>query len=193
MAGDIRELMDDLGIEKAVLGGHSMGGYIGLDFCRSFPERASGLVLIASHSGTDTDEQRQARLKNIERVRGGLADDYLLETMLPKLSNVAAIREKLAGLMVSTPEETIIGALGSMAERQDNTQWLKESGIPAALICGQDDLILPVEKAVKMAALIGANPVATIPAAGHMPMMENPAATADALRRFLDRVTGNPA
>ncbi len=192
MAGDVQELMDDLGIEKAVLGGHSMGGYIGLDFCRIFPERAAGLALIASHSGADTNEQRQARWKNIERVRGGMARDYLLETMLPKLTRDVAIREKLTGLMVSTQDKSLIGALRSMADRQDHTHWLKESGIPAAFICGEDDLILPVEKAVEMAALIGANPVVTIPAAGHMPMLENPDATAEALRRFLDRVAGNP-
>lgn len=193
MADDLIELMDDLEIEKAILGGHSMGGYIGLDFCRRYPQRAAGLALIASHSGADTDEQRQGRLANIERIRGGQARDYLLETMLPKLSQSVDVRKRLTGLMTSTADDTLIGALRSMADRHDHTHWLKESGIPAAVICGEDDMILPVEKAVQMAALIGADPVAAIPAAGHMPMMENPDATADALKRFVGRVAGNPA
>jgi pimeloyl-ACP methyl ester carboxylesterase len=193
MADDLVELMDDLKIEKAILGGHSMGGYIGLDFCRRYPQRAAGLALIASHSGADTGEQRQARLTNIERIRGGQARDYLLENMLPKLSRSPVVQDKLAGMMTSTPDETLIGALRSMADRPDHTQWLKQSGIPVAVICGQDDMILPVAKAVEIAALIGAMPTAVIPDAGHMPMMENPAATADALKRFLDRVAGDPA
>ncbi|MHC1784302.1 MAG: alpha/beta fold hydrolase [Anaerolineaceae bacterium] len=188
MAGDIRDLLDDLGIEKAVLGGHSMGGYLSLDFCRRFPDRVAGLTLIASHAAADTEEQRQGRFKNIEKIRSGHAREYLLDVMAPKLTSYPDIERSLGELILKTPETTLIDALQSMAERADATAWLKVSGIPVAMFIGEDDMIMPVARAEEMAAQIGAEPVVKIPASGHMLMMENPGMAALGLQKFLERI-----
>jgi 3-oxoadipate enol-lactonase len=188
MAADIRELLDDLNIKKAVLGGHSMGGYLSMEFCHEWPERVAGVALIASHAAGDTEEQRQARLKNIEKIRAGGVRQYLLEGMLPKLTKYPELAKALEGMMLATPDATLIGALGSMAGRANLNAWLTKSGIPAAAILGEEDMIMPVPRAVEMAEEIGADPIVKVPAAGHMLMMENPDMLSAALKKFLERV-----
>ncbi len=191
MAADLHELMDELGLQKAILGGHSMGGYLSVDFCRSYPERVAGLALIASHAAADTEEQRQARLKNIEKIRNGQAREFLMEGMAPKLTKYPELAKSLNEMMVKTPDGTLIGCLQSMAERTDVMTWLKESGIPAAMICGEDDMIMPLARAEEMAKKMGADPLVRVPAAGHMLMLENPEMTAKGLLEFLRRVEEN--
>src|SRR5437588_9812087 len=68
MAGDVRGLMSVLDIEKAVLVGLSMGGYIALAFYRNYPEAVRALVLADTRGSADTHEARSRRLKSAEKA-----------------------------------------------------------------------------------------------------------------------------
>lgn len=188
MAGDLCQLLDRLKIARAIIAGHSMGGYVSLEFGRLFPERTAGLMLVASHPAGDNEEQRKSRQTNIERVKHGETRIYLLEGMLPKLTTYSWVAEKLAEMMVRTPDDTLVGALDTMVRRKSMTEWLKGSGIPLGMICGEEDRIIPMAYAVEMAAKLGADPFVRVPAAGHMVMMENPAMTAEGLQKFIKRL-----
>src|SRR5215470_12421251 len=72
MASDVRSLMADLGIDRAVLVGLSMGGYISLAFYRNYPDAVRAMVLADTRAGADTEEGQERRMKSAERaVRDG--------------------------------------------------------------------------------------------------------------------------
>ena len=81
MAADVRGLMSVLDIEKAVLVGLSMGGYIALAFYRNYPEAVRALVLADTRASADTHEARLRRLKSAEKVKTAgskaIADDMV--------------------------------------------------------------------------------------------------------------------
>src|SRR5690242_11958198 len=60
-ASDIAGLLDQLGISKAAIVGHSMGGYAALAFARMYPERVSGLGLVSSQVLADPPERKDGR------------------------------------------------------------------------------------------------------------------------------------
>src|SRR5215212_2581228 len=84
MAEDVAALLDALGVERAVLGGLSMGGYVALEFFRRFPRRVRALVLADTRPQADTDDARRTREENAQKVlREGMAP--LVDSMLPEL------------------------------------------------------------------------------------------------------------
>lgn len=188
MALDVLELLDDLHIEKAILAGHSMGGYVSLVFCHEFQSRVAGLALIASHYSADTPERKQGRLINISKIQNGGSAEYLKDGMAPQLTKSLKLRQKIIDLMLKTPRASLIGALQGMAERADATEWVKEFQIPVAVIAGDEDVILPIEKAADMVNQIPGSFLVKIPGAGHMLMLEAPDLTAKGLIRLLQKI-----
>ena len=188
MALDVLELLDDLHIEKAIIAGHSMGGYVSLVFCHEFQSRVAGLALIASHSSADTPERKQGRLINIAKIQDGGSVEYLKEGMAPQLTKNLELRQKICDLMLKTPRASLIGALQGMAERADATDWVKEFHMPVAVIAGNEDMIVPIEKVADMVNLIPEAFLVKIPGAGHMPMLEAPDLTAEGLIRLLRKM-----
>src|SRR5215510_5338808 len=67
-ASDIAELLDHLGIQKTVIVGHSMGGYVALAFARLYTERVIGLGLVSSQAAADTLERKQGRYDTATQV-----------------------------------------------------------------------------------------------------------------------------
>jgi 3-oxoadipate enol-lactonase len=189
MAADVLAMLDSLSIQQAVIMGHSMGGYVTLACWRLAPERFLGLGLIASQAGADTDEARQGRYKTAEKVAAE-GSKVVAETMLPKLFAPglpldAPIAAQARQLIAMTSAEGIIAALQGMAVRPDSSPLLPALGVPALIVAGAQDQIVVPAKAQAMAAVIPRVTLTMIDQAGHMPMLEQPAATTKALRDFL--------
>src|SRR5262249_51418582 len=68
-AGEVFDMLKKEGVKKCVLIGHSMGGYIALDFAEKFPQMLSGLGLVNSHCYEDTTAKKENRKKAIEFIR----------------------------------------------------------------------------------------------------------------------------
>src|SRR5512133_3839444 len=86
-AEDIKQLMDKLAIEQAVLVGHSMGGYVALSFAQAYPSRLLGLGLVATQASADNPERRQSRYKAAEAVahKGAkVVASNMVSTLTPK-------------------------------------------------------------------------------------------------------------
>ena len=107
MADDVIQLLDHLGIEKAVIAGHSMGGYIALAFAKSYPERLLGLGLISTQVLPDTPERKESRYQTVAQVEEfGL--EPLVKNMAEKLTLDSSLREVLSNLMRHQPKAGVI-------------------------------------------------------------------------------------
>lgn len=183
MADDLAGLLDHLGVEKTALAGHSMGGYISLAFAKKYPQRVSGLGLVASQAAADAPEGKERRYKTAADVaEKGVG--VVVDAMPPKLSADVRVQEFVRGVIERQSKQAVIGALKAMAEREDAMPILSSFNFPLVLIHGDADQLIPIERAKEIKS---ANPSARLlelKGAGHMPMMEFARQTADRLMIF---------
>lgn len=191
MAEDLAALLDELQVERAVVGGLSMGGYVALAFLRAHPERVGALVLADTRAQADADDARRAREETARRaLTEGM--EPIADAMLPKLlapatrgrrpDLVARVREMILG----TKPEGAAAALRGMAARRDQTDLLETIGVPTLLVVGSDDVIAPPAEAEAMRAKIRGARLVKIEDAGHVPNVERPVEFNRALAEFLD-------
>lgn len=182
-ASDVAALLDHLGIPKAAIVGHSMGGYAALAFARLFPDRVSGLGLVSSQVLDDAPERKEGRYKSAAEVADkGIAS--VVETMAPKFTSDTRLQEYARTSMEKQQPAAYIGALKAMAERVDSTPLLSTINYPVVLIHGDADSLIPVDRAREVKASFPQSHFVEIRGAGHMPMMEAKEQTAEALRNL---------
>jgi pimeloyl-ACP methyl ester carboxylesterase len=182
-ASDVAGLLDQLGVEKAALAGHSMGGYVALAFARLFPGRVRGLGLVASQVLADPPDRKEARYKSAaEVVAHGIGS--VVEAMTPKFTSDKKWQEFARQSMEKQPPAAYIGALKAMAERVDSTPLLSSFTFPAVLIHGDADQLIPIDRAREVKAALPQAQLVEISRAGHIPMLEDPEKTAEALKHL---------
>lgn len=182
-ASDVAGLLDYLGIPKATIVGHSMGGYIALAFARLYPERVSGLGLVASQAAADAPERREGRYKSAAEVADkGIAS--VVELMTTKFTSDPRLQEAARQSMERQPPAAYIGALKAMAERVDSTPLLSSIQYPVVIVHGDADALVPIDRAREVKAAVPHAHLVEISGAGHMPMMEAKEETAQALRQL---------
>lgn len=189
-ARDVAELLDELGVSRAVVGGVSMGGQAAMEFCRLFPERVRGLLLSDTSPAAETAEGRRVRYEVAERLlregMAGYADEVLARMLAPY--NVTAMPEVAAhvlGMMRATRPEGAAAAVRARAERPDYRETLAAVAVPALVVVGADDEFTPVDVVRAASELIPGAELVVIGGAGHLPNMEQPRAFNEALAAFL--------
>ncbi|HEX6709469.1 MAG TPA: alpha/beta fold hydrolase [Rubrobacter sp.] len=192
-AEGVRSLLDRLHLDRVVLGGASMGGYVAFECMRLFPERVSALVLANTRPEPDSEEMREARNEMALRVaQEGV--EVLVELQMERLLAPATLQndeelvENVRAMILENSPDGAVAALGAMRERPDSTPLLGEIGVPTLVVGGEEDGISTPEVMGEMAAKIpGANHV-TIPNAGHLSNLEAPEKFNAALEDFLKDV-----
>jgi len=190
MAQDVAALMDELQIDRAVIGGLSMGGYVTLAFYQLFAERVEKLLLADTRAQADTEEAKATRGDQVQQIQAdGMTG--IVTAMLPKLlspetvSKQPEIVKRVRDMMMHTSPEGAIGALRGMAEREDQTERLSQINVPALIVVGKEDPITPVADSQKMHERIAGSQLVVIENASHVSNIEQPEQFNRALREFL--------
>lgn len=194
MADDVAELLDAEGIDKAVVGGLSMGGYVAMAFCRRHPDRVLGVILADTKATTDPSPARANRERIAQAVLSG-GSDVLVEEVLPALigpttkERRAMVFGRVKGLVQSAPPGAVAWAQRAMAARPDSFETLGALKVPLLVVVGEEDELSPVSDAEAMARAVPDGKLEIIPKAGHLSAVEQPeafnAAVADFLRTEL--------
>ena len=186
-ARDIEALMDALEIERAAIGGLSMGGYVTFALFRQAPARFTAMILADTRPQADTPPGREARI----RMRALLAEQgprAVADQMLPKLLSPNASPETVSavrGWIEALDPGAIDGQIAALMERPDSTPDLTCINVPSLVIVGEADTLTPVADSQAMQAAIARSALVVIPGAAHVSNLEQPDAFSRALADFL--------
>lgn len=187
---DVLAIADSREIEQFILLGLSMGGYVALRACERAAPRIRGLILADTKAAADTNEEKIRRSSVIRKLRtDGVQDDFVQSFLDGALSESTlannALHTILGAMIHSQSSQAIQAALLAMAARSDTSHVLETISVPTLVIGGEQDRITPLHGMKTMAARIPGASFVSIPNAGHVSNMENPAKFNAAIRSFL--------
>ena len=193
-ADDLVALLDHLHIERTIVAGLSMGGYIAFAFWRRHAARVEGLALVDTRAEPDSPAARAGREASIELLRRE-GSEALARQMLPRLlapDNFAnsTLAGRALAIMASQPVDGLVGDLEAMRDRPDSRPLLAQISVPSLAITGEADQITPPAEGRALAEAIPGAGLVIIPRAGHLSPLENPRAVNRALRAFVEQVRG---
>jgi pimeloyl-ACP methyl ester carboxylesterase len=189
-ARDLICFMDELKIDKAILCGFSMGGYISLNTIENFPERFSALILSDTSCVADTPEAREKRLRTIDTIKANGMEKYADES-IKNLFAPESIEKKIAEIesvmemILKTSKQSIYNTLNALSSRKETCSKLMLINVPTLILVGKEDKITPLEAALWMHERIKESSMKIIGHAGHLSNLENPLEFNDQLRKFL--------
>jgi 3-oxoadipate enol-lactonase len=193
MASDVRGLMYALDIDRAVLAGLSMGGYVSLAFYRNYPEAVRALVLADTRASADTHEARERRLQSAAKAeREGaqaIADD-MTALLLGRstIENRPDIVRRVRAMIEANSPQAIAAAQRSISERRDSTYILAAIDFPTLILVGSEDALTPVAEAEALRNAIPGSRMQVIESAGHLSNIEQPDRFNSALIEFIEAV-----
>ena len=191
MADCIKSVMDNEGIKRAVIAGHSMGGYVGFEFAARYPERLAGLSLVHSIALADDEDKKRTRLKAIELIQKG-GKDIFIRQMIPNLfsnvfkqssSNMVEVQVERALKMDAA---SLVNFYDAMIARKDNSGILEKADYPVQWIIGMDDNVIYYKKILEQCYKSPVNFVSFYNNCGHMSMTEAPGQLFADLKEFTD-------
>ncbi len=198
MADEVAALLDQLGLERAVVGGLSMGGYVTMALLRRHADRLTGIILADTKAPADPPAAAANRLSVAESVEAAGSTTALAEAMLPNLlgqstrADAPGVVDMVRRWIEAQPPAGVAWAQRAMAGRPDSTTDIAGFGRPVLVLHGEQDTISPAPDAAVMAdaARSGGSTttVVEIPAAGHLSAVENPEAVTHALLGWLATV-----
>lgn len=197
-AGDVADLVDELGWDSFVLLGHSMGGMIAQAYAVAHPERLAGLVLMDTSHGPvelgerDTIEGARAvvreggmkALVEIMRESGGVLDTPAHRRVLAERAGYAEFGERKS---LESADDMFLAMAAELFEQADRLDSLRGLDVPALVIVGEQDEAF-IEPSQRMAAAIPGGRLEVIADAGHSPQFENPSAWLAVLAGFLEEL-----
>ncbi len=177
MADVVEYVLNQLGVEKCILVGHSMGGYVALAFLAEHSERLKALSLFHSHPLADTPETKENRKREIGLVREGkkeliynvnIPNAFAIENLEKQSDDVDFARE----IARKTPGPGIIAALNGMMERNDHQETLIKCPVPFLWILGKKDNYIAFDAVIEKIKLPGNGTLIPLDHSGHMGFFE---------------------
>ena len=178
-ADDLLAFLDTMKIEKAVVCGLSMGGYIALNAIQKQPNRFAGLILTDTQCGADTPEGKEKRMKTIAFIKKNGLEVYSDESLKNLLAPASFQSRKeevkfIHQIILNTSPEVVCRTLQALADRTESCSYLPKIKAPVCVVVGSEDKITPPAVAQKMAAAISEARLEVIENAGHLTNLEAP-------------------
>jgi 3-oxoadipate enol-lactonase len=185
-AADCLGLLDHLGIDRAVLGGMSQGGFLSLRAALLAPERVRALVLIDTQSGTE-DPERLSAYRQMQQtwLEAGPVDE-LTQAIASLIIGDPALNELWITKWRELPREMLRAPGDCLLDRDDITDRLSEISCPAIVFHGTADVSIEIEKAEELCqALCGCTGVVRIEGGSHASNLTHPNEVNGPLLEFL--------
>jgi len=192
-AKDLLVFMRKLAIDRAVLCGISMGGYIALRAYEIQPQSLSGLILCDTHSLADDNAAKQKRFDSIQSVLKNGKRAFSIGFVHNVFSKKSLIENQEAVELIKSSirrnvESSICATLLALASRTDTTESLASISVPTLVIRGAEDTIATREQVDILTERIPDATYAEIPECGHLPNLEDVETFNHAMNRYLARL-----
>ncbi len=196
LAEDCRSLLDRLGIDTCVLAGMSVGGFMALSFSLKYQSRLNGLILIGATSKGYTPDEQAAYGAAFDRLDiDGMVSKEFAEWAAPYCFGETTCRKNKALVdywidrwATTIPARAVLFQGRSWIDKSDITDRLSAIKIPVLVIHGEEDVPIPVDRALPMLDVLPDATLAAIPTSGHTANLENPEAVNEAIGSFLAKV-----
>lgn len=193
VADQLAEWFASEGLEKAVVIGHSLGGYVALALTERHPQLIAGLGLFHSMALADDAESQHKRDKALLFLKKHPVAKFI-EPFIPSLfydQRKTELQEEIrksTEIGLKTPLETIVTYTLAMRERKDRFEVWKNLPCHCLFIGGVNDTRVPVstcEEHIEERELIDGY---IIPETAHMGMFERPSETLQMIKDYLLKV-----
>jgi pimeloyl-ACP methyl ester carboxylesterase len=181
---DMAALLDHHGHERAIIGGHSLGGYMSLAFCQKYPERVRGLLVIDTGPGYKSDGPRED-WNEMAKGLGRRLSEKGLDTL-------ARLSKDMNPSEHHSARELAMAAHGMLTQNDSSIiDGLSDIEAPTLVVVGEKDRSY-LAASDYMAKKIPHAEQIIIPNAGHAVHVHQPVHFNQALESFFDRIDGTP-
>jgi pimeloyl-ACP methyl ester carboxylesterase len=177
LADSVMAVMDDQNVSRAVVVGHSLGGYVALNIAERYPDRLSGYILFHSHPYPDTDEVKENRIREIGIVESG-KKELIYPVNIPRMfasANLERFEEAVERSKQIASAHTgrgIVAVLKGMMGRKDRSAVLASGKVPSMVILGRMDNYIDYDMITGRLIIPGHGSVITLEHSGHMGFIE---------------------
>jgi len=190
-ADDLVRVLDDQRVDRAVVCGLSLGGYIAFQLWRAHRDRVRAFVLISTRAEADKPDGRAKRNEMIEQLRTdgvrGLAHTFFPRLLAPaSLNELGNVAGHVKTMLLDNQVSGLAAAVAAMRDREDSTELLASVSVPALVVAGAEDVLIPGGTSRALARGIQGSRFETIAGAGHVAPLEQPEATIGIVRDFLE-------
>jgi pimeloyl-ACP methyl ester carboxylesterase len=185
----VMSVISSVGVEKFILVGHSLGGYVSLSLLENYSSLIKGLCLFHSHPFPDSEQTIEKRKREICLVNKG-KQELIFNINIPNafsphnLERMEKVIDNAKSIAAKTSPEGIKAALNGMMVRPSREKVLKESSVPVLLILGKYDNYIPYQEVGMKIKLPENGKIITLKNSGHMGFAEEPGPSLSALSAF---------
>ena len=191
MAACVKAILDEEKIDKAVVAGHSMGGYAAFAFAGLYPEKVAGLSVVHSIPVADDEEKVKMRLKAIELIRKGGKNAFVTQ-MIINLFSPGFVKASMPAVQAQVDEalrmdsDALINFYSAMIKRTDHSFVLGVADFPVHWVIGREDNVIHYKKILEHCYKSDINFVTFYRDCGHMSMIETPERLVRDLDKFIN-------
>lgn len=190
MAEAIYKVLQKEKVAQSILIGHSLGGYVALEYAKKHDDKLKGLGLFHSHPFEDSQERKDARRKSISHIENYGANAYITQLF----ENLAApeffksrpeLLNELTNKALKTKAYGVTNALEAIRNRKIHIETLRDINCPVLFIVGEKDQIISKANSMAQLSLPRTADIHILPHVGHLGMIEDKEATQQIVNRFV--------
>jgi pimeloyl-ACP methyl ester carboxylesterase len=190
VAGMAARVLGESPFQRFALAGLSMGGYVAMEMMRQAPQRVTRLALLDTQARADTPEAIGRRLALIELTKRGRFA-AVPDRLLPLFLHASRLNDpRVTGIVRSMAsnvgEAAFVRQQHAIMHRPDSRESLRRIACPTLVLCGEHDLLTPLDRHEEMTQLIRGAILVAVRGSGHLPTIEKPEETSRALARWLE-------